>query len=344
MSAENHGKRNWLSIILKILFGIAALFLITITVMANLGGNNPNLQKSIEEFVSENTRYNASVGIFNGMTFFPNISFDFEDTEFSKKGDPAVVMALNKFQAAFSFWDVMASNGKIKVLKIENFTALPGSLLQQQLKINRLEILDTVEGPRFEMRGRVGDQDFSFSSGINVEGSGKKKKYSFGKEHPFELRWGDIKATGLLRGGRHAGLAFENLEVFTGEDKTFTGKIHIVRNDNRIDIAGNLIVAPQGSDLQFDLEKIFSQDGTSTPVTGTVESQNLRQSDFAPGSPYDRFMTILEKTFPPDPAEKNSNVMLNVKAVDQSGPYNGPLPLKAYRLDASSLATQSITP
>ena len=78
-------KRNWFYLLLKITFGFSAVLLIVLTVMANVGGNSETLRQSIEQFITENTSYNASVGQLNAMKFFPDIILDFEKTELKEK-------------------------------------------------------------------------------------------------------------------------------------------------------------------------------------------------------------------------------------------------------------------
>ena len=52
-------RRRWFGTTFKVLFFVLAGLILIFAVLANLGGSSDTLKKSIEEFVTENTGYDA---------------------------------------------------------------------------------------------------------------------------------------------------------------------------------------------------------------------------------------------------------------------------------------------
>src|SRR5262249_31243184 len=139
-------EKRWISLGLKTIFFAVAFFLIIFTVMANMGGSSDTLRESIEQFISESTGYKARVGHLSAMTFFPDISFNFENMELYGESSAEPAVYTGSVKVALDFWDVMMNTGKIKTFNIRKFRALPGVIFESAFALDELAITDKEEG------------------------------------------------------------------------------------------------------------------------------------------------------------------------------------------------------
>ena len=334
--------RRWISVFLKIVFCVIAVFLVIITVMANIGGSSDTLKKSIEEFVAENTVFDAKVGRLNNMSFFPDIAFDFDDTVFYRHGELAPVMHVEKVRVAFSFWDVMASTGKIKVFDIQEFQVLPGILTEKSLEVDRISIEGDDQSPRMEVHGKLGEQDFSISSGMRVSGSGRGKKYSFDRERDIEAKLGAIMLNCKMAGDSQGKVSFDNIEIKDRDVKLVTGNIVLTRGEERVIAHGDLKMEQHGTDISPDIDfYIHPRPGNAFQIEGTLASREFHVEDFAPGSGYDHVMHMIEDTFGIPETAGFVALTLDSAALyrsdKSSGEYRGPLPLKGWRIETGAI-------
>ena len=302
VAAPPKKKRNWFYLLLKIAFFFGAFMLVVLTVMANVGGKSETLRQSIEQFITENTSYSASVAHLNAMTFFPDIVLDFEKTELREKESTDLAMTADHVLLAFGFWDVMASTGKIKALSVDNLRVRPGIFISPSFEAESVKIVESVDGPRLEGKGSVGAEKFNFSTDMNSRGSGRRKRYFFGNERAFFLNLGSIKISGIMKTGESSGLVIENLDVKQDGRAVMSGMLGFVRNDGVLGLEGRLEMAEHGSVIKPDIDISIPARGKSFAVTGRVESEpgKFHPEDFAPGSAYDRLAGMIEKIFSPD--------------------------------------------
>jgi len=340
---EQPTKRKWIGTVLKIIFFTTTVFLVIFVVMANLGGSSDSLKQSIEEFVADSTPFDARVERLNRMTFFPDISFDFEGMELSRKGNPDPVMVVSKVQVAFGFWDVMMSTGKVKAMNIRGFRALPGVLLDNAVAVDFIEITETTDdGPLLRGEALIGDRPVKITAGMNAKGLGKGKKYSFGKERVFEMTLGDIIIGGKMRTGESAGIVFENLDIHTADIKIATGRIDVVRNGERLDFGGQLDFETRHSDIVPNVSLYVKGNNPSGDIMGIIESTQFHVEDFSAGSGYDHLATTFEKMWGEGNPEKKIDIDLKIGTLyrgdSSKGSYDGPLLLKkGWHIDTAAL-------
>ena len=193
-------KRRWLRTIIKIALLAAVLLFIVLTVLKNLGGADDTLKSGIEGYISEATGYTATVRTLNNVTFFPDISFDFEDLELWEDGveyDP--VALVGKIEFSTGFWDVLFGTGKIRGLYLKSAYARPGSFLDQAIAIKTLSIIETNSGEVFlEGEGAVGSNEVAVKVNIQPGGSPGRRKYKLTPDKGITLRYGPIKLEGVL--------------------------------------------------------------------------------------------------------------------------------------------------
>ena len=335
-------RRRWFGTTFKVLFFVLAGLILIFAVLANLGGSSDTLKKSIEEFVTENTGYDAKVGKLNNMNFFPDIVLDFENTEFFRHGKIDVVMAAQKVQVTFGFWDVMARTGKIKKMNIEGFRALPETLLEKSVRVDRLAIVETESGPRMESTGLIGDHPFAVSYSMESSGLGGGKNYSFGRERDLDIKFGDASFKGHMKETDRQDMVFENIEVKWGDKPVATGNVVMTRQENSVKISGDIIMKEHETDIKPDVNlHLRGERFGILRIDGVLNSTEFHASDFSAGSAYDGFMTVVENAF--GIADESELIDLELDAgtlyrgnVSEGG-YEGPLPLKGWRIDAGAI-------
>lgn len=318
-------KRNWFYLLLKIAFGFSAVLLIVLTVMANVGGKSDTLRQSIEQFITENTSYNASVGQLNAMTFFPDIVLDFEKTELRERESTDLAMTADHVLLAFGFWDVMTSTGKIKALSVDNLWVGPGVFIAPSFKVESVKIIESVDGPRLEGKGEIGAEQFSFSTDMNSRSSGRKKRYFFGNNRDFSLNLGNIKISGLMKTGQGSGIVIENLAVKQDGRLVVSGVLGAVRNEGVLGLEGRLEMAEHGSVIAPDIDISLPAWGKPFAVTGRIESEpeKFHLKDFAPESAYSRLAGTIEKIFSPDEDAYTPALELDKGGVPEKLPMQG---------------------
>jgi len=327
-------KGSWIGLILKIAFFFVAILLVVLMVMSNVGGKGDNLKKSIEEFVGETTPYNALIGEFNGMTFFPDITFDLADTEFYNKETFDLSISVRKLQLAFGFWDVMFNTGKIKAFNIEGLWATNGSVLTQPFSLDNMRILASVDGARIEGKGSIGEEYYEFFADMDTSGNGKRKKYYFGKERLFFVKLGDVIIKGKMRAGKTSGIVIENLEVIQKDQQVMTGALGIVRNGHILSIEGKLQMSEHGSVFAPDIDIVFPSEGKAFEVTGDIESEaaTFKVEDFKANSRYDLLVTKIEKIFATPEEKYTPSLEL------ESGTTETPLPMNGWHVKTNELS------
>lgn len=340
---EKRSAGKWVGRIFKILFCVTAVLLIIFTVMANIGGASDPLKRSIEGYVSESTGMNARVGKLNNMSFFPDVAFDFEETEISPRGRMDAVMAIGKVQVAFGFWDVMFGTGKVKVINIENFRALPGYLIESDVRIDKISIVEETEGAHMQSTGEIGGKAFTVRSNMEASGLGRGRKYSFGNERTINISIGDSIAVAMMKGGKGSNIILEDIDIKSGDKKVMSGKIDLARGGGKIFITGTLRMEPNGSDIMPEIGFYLRPhvDGTHG-LEGVLKSDRFDTADFISGSPYDGLMKTVEGAFGVRDITRTFPVSLDIRSLykdgSEAGSFSGHLPLKGWRIDTAALA------
>lgn len=339
---EQPRRRRWFGTIFKILFCVLAGLILIFAVLANLGGSNDALKKSIEEFVAENTGYDAKVGKLNNMNFFPDIILDFENTEFFRRGQIDVVMTAQKVQVAFGFWDVMARTGKIKKMNIEGFRAMPEILTDKSVRVDSLAIVETENGPRMESKGLIGENPFSVSYSMESSGLGGGRNYRFGRERDLDITFGNVSFKGHMKEADKQYMDFENIEVKLGDKQVATGNIVLTREENRVKATGEILMKEHGTDIKPDVSLHLSgQRFSISKIDGTLSSTQFHTDDFSTGSAYDGLMKVVENAFGAPDASEITDLELDAGTLYRGevseGEYKGPLPLKGWRIDAGAI-------
>lgn len=278
-------KKTWAGFFLKAAFIVGALVLVIITVLANMGGSSDNLKTMVEQFASEITGTTAKIKKLNNVTFFPRVSFDFEDMDFFREPESKMSSGhIDRAEISFDFWDIIFSRGRVKNINIVNLSAAAGSILAKPVLIKSIEITDT--GPSAAVigaRGTIGPESVSFSMGMQSWGEGRSQKYGFSERRDLSMAFGDVTLSAILQNDRDQKIRFENLKIATGEGTVVSGRIDISkRRVHEMMIGGELTVEKNKTILRPDL--IF--DLQTKKLSGSIASDHFDARDFDPGSAF----------------------------------------------------------
>ncbi|MCC7304915.1 MAG: hypothetical protein IT558_01495 [Alphaproteobacteria bacterium] len=331
--AKTKEKGRWFITLSKIAFYIIAFFLVMFTVLANIGGDSEALKLSIEQYAAENSGMHARVGKLNRMTFFPTISFDFEDTELRRElSDDIPAVHVDRVQLALSFWDVSFGSGKIKAFGVDGLKIMPGVWLDKTVEIRSVAIYDEGEDTaKVEAKGFIGATPVTLQIGIEAFGKDRSRKYRIGLHEGFSVALGDIKIEGKARSASDGRIHLQDINVTLGDEKIMEGHIEVTRpKHDRLALAGQLTLVEHGSDLNIDLQS----DLRTRKFSGMIMSPDFHAADVAGNSKFDRFAQALVAVLADPQKDKQ---ILDAKAaaqdisIDLKGPdkvYGGKLAFK----------------
>lgn len=272
----NHKKeRRWLSRLAKLVFFLVAFFLITLVVLANMGGTSDLLRESAEKFVSEVFGGRpARIERLVNISFFPKVGIDAHDIKvLSSEETPYPVIRIGKFQSYMGFWTIATSKPRFSHVYLEKFHAMKGILNPQDVKIDKVFIdYDAVKNQAFlRGSGALGVHRWTASLGLDVLGSGKSRKYSFMTRAPLVFDIADIHFETVLHDHPDG--------YFKLEDVTLSSEKHHITADFALSTLGEKLLKVQGTlmtsegqteintDLVFDLsqEHVKVSGGLSAP-------------------------------------------------------------------------------
>lgn len=282
----------------KILIFIAIFLFIVFTVMANLGGSSQTLKASIEEYISDVSGYRAQIGTLKRVSFFPMISFDFEDLELSsaRQGSVAEVQAVSLYM---DFFDVMFSTGKFRRIRIEGFEARAGLLLAPPIRVKKLYIdAQEFEEPFLRLEGNIGDKPVEASMKLERYGSapGRAEYRLPAKGRKTTLRIGNAYAETMLN-QRYGEFILEDLLVFFEGRPVIEGGAYIsLPSEGKSELKADLVFLQRGSAVEsaFTFKKLENR----TPLfEGRISAQTLYEADFTKDSPPGRIISHLQDIF-----------------------------------------------
>ncbi len=271
-------EKTWLGRILKLIFILSAFFLVAITVLANMGGNNDAWKDSIEQFTS---------GFFNNrpvkveklvyMSFFPKIGFDAENISIYSNQEKDITLAtIGKIQGFMGFWNVAFRTQKFSSFYLKDFNAVKGAVFPKELYIERIFVDHDIENRQAALlgNGKIGDDMWEVSFGLKVFDSHdildskNKFNYKLPEEFPFDITMADIKFHGTFL--RNAGNYYKFKDaVISSGDKKLSGDLVISGlGENLLKLKGNVKVSNSVEEADIDL--IFDYSEYPVKVSGSM--------------------------------------------------------------------------
>ncbi len=335
-------ENGWLSLLLKIVFFLAAFVLIILTVLGNMGGSSDILKQSIEQYASQATGMEARIEKLNRMTFFPNVSFDFDNLNLTRPGESAPAARIGRVKIAMGSFDAVNGNGKVKAFFIQDVKVEPGVFYERGLTLQSFAIIDDgINPPALKGEGTFGDLPFRLSAGLAAKGKHGGRKYMLGEERPFEASVGSMAVKGTAKAKDVPGFYVEGLEASIDNQKVLGGTLNIFSHDDRaVDITADLTMEENRSDVGLALQVPARTPEGAEPVSGTVASKAFHTEDFAQGSRYRRLMDGIDAL---RGRESHAETKLEAdignlfRGGTVLGSYKGALPLEDGRVDVETL-------
>lgn len=287
-----HKKSSWLYTLSKISFFFIAFVLVVITVLGNMGGKSDFHRESLEQFASENVGLYARIGNLISMTYFPSISFDFEDMKFYASPEEDVALAsIDKAQASFGFWDVLTKSGKVKIMNVQGVNITSGTLFSKPSHIKYFSIMDDgTSKAALKAQGTVGSVPVNLSVDMEASGEGSQRKFRFLPRRDVKFDMGDMAITSTMINAVNPYLSFQDINIFLSGNKNFSGSLDVSkRREHEMVITGSIKAEESGSLLIPDL--IY--DSKTRVMTGTISSDNFIPADFASGGTFNTLVRRL---------------------------------------------------
>ena len=285
-------KKSWFKRLIKLIIILAVLLLIAITVLANIGGSGDRYKPAVEEFLNEFTGYTARVRTLNNMTFFPNVSFDFEGVALLESEENPVLMAeIGRVHVSLGFWDMMFQSGKFKTVFAESLSTKAGAFTARALEIENLSIADNLNNDKASIgaTGYINNLPLDVVVDLEAHGNRGNRSYSFGEKRNFAVGIGDVFFVGTAELTK-AGKVFKDLNFVFEDEDVLSGVLEIKRGE----LEGQLNLSEAGSIVAIDLE---AEEDRKAVYSGELESKCLYQSDFSSASRLNRMSEYLKNIF-----------------------------------------------
>lgn len=175
--------RRFIGLSMKIVLGLALLFLVMFTVLAKVGGTSSALKDAAEGLIGDLSGHRAVISTFRGLYFFPQVRLDFSDLSLYPIQAPReVVLTLGRFQMESDFADVIFRTGRFRALNIEDLQSRPGVILPAALRIEKTLIEEQKKetGPSaffYVLIGHVERTPARLSIPVDTFGDGADREY-----------------------------------------------------------------------------------------------------------------------------------------------------------------------
>lgn len=281
LDGNDKKKVNWFARLLKIAFILAALVLVIITVLANMGGNSDMLKQAVSQFVSKMFGGRpVQVDRLVNMSFFPSVGLDVEGIHvISKPENGTKIFSVGKMQAYMGFWHVATSRPRLRGLYFEDIKAIRGTFTPNELYIEKVFIDHDIETGTAALKGvgRVGVHPWTFEAGMQVFGSKGKYTYMLANDFPLNVDVADINFKTRIINHEDNYFKLEDFELTQG-GKSVGGDITLSpAGAGLLKIKANFQTKDAVSDISADLLADLSN--TTNQYSGTVMSEKLVLSE-----------------------------------------------------------------
>ncbi len=115
---------------------------LSICILAVSGGNNDNLRRGLEQFLTDYTGMSAIIDTLENAEFYPDLVMDVREVSLRQTPntpDPGVT--IGAIDVRMRFWDALLSRGLFWSFVMKDFHARPAAFLPGDLEIKTLEIV-----------------------------------------------------------------------------------------------------------------------------------------------------------------------------------------------------------
>lgn len=277
-------KTNWIMRILKLSFVLAALFLIGITILANMGGSSDSLKESVERFSSElSGGRKATVEKLVDMSFFPKVGIAIENLHILSNAEGGFpIVKVGKLQVYMPFWHVAVRDPRFSRFYIEDVELIKGILGAQEFVIDTAYVDHDREtgAAKLIANGNIGPHEWKVSAGLQVDGGNGQYTYRLQKGFPLNIQLADINIQATVVNHEADYFKINDLKVFMG-DIAFGGDIVLSALDkNTLKVKGQIAARPDEKEANLSLDWIIDRTQKNKSLKGTVIGQNVKFNDY----------------------------------------------------------------
>jgi len=187
---------------IKIVLWIAVLMGVSLIVLGNIGGNSKLLKDGFESFLTQSSGYEAEIGSFNEMQFFPTAKLDIEDVVFKSVDGKTVTGTVDSVKASIGFWDVFFSNLRPRELKIEGVSLSSEFTGSAPLTIGKAELVQNEDQSTGSLKINGAYNTHSFNLRADIESApltSNKNLFWIGDQTPIKIEFADFVFSGFTK-------------------------------------------------------------------------------------------------------------------------------------------------
>lgn len=307
-----------------------ALMTASFGTLSLIGGNSADLKVLIENYLSETTGMQSSIGTLNKFTFYPAMALDAENVSFSRRRESGVaeeVVRIGAIRFSIGFWSAALGKTRFRVLELHDAEMAKGLFLPQDLQVTRAGI--DPAGPALVAEARYGAAPVRLHIDLQGHtGPAGIPSYALAGDAVIDVHLGDIVLKGILNRERKNALHLVLKELCAGDFMPVTGDLRI---------GGALKGQLRAGRSDFTLDLPFSNDKGIWKVRGRVSGGDLSFDDIAgakglAGS-YRRIRDFIDgpelakarRTRPYDFSFLDADVALSYKKFSWAGALSGPV-------------------
>lgn len=172
---DEHGRKNRRKKLFKFVFLkfpiFVMIFMAVMIAALKLVERYPDpLREGFEQYLSQGTRTNATIGKLDKFAFFPNIDIRLREITFHNRNNAAEIdLTIEYAEVSAPLWSIFTGNNRLKNLDIQKFDAKENVVTPQALYIAKAGIVNKT-GPE------------QYGSFITAEGTYNKRKMFFEAE------------------------------------------------------------------------------------------------------------------------------------------------------------------
>lgn len=191
---------------------------LSICILAVSGGNNDNLRRGLEQFLTDYTGMSAIIDTLENAEFYPDLVMDVREVSLRQTPntpDPGVT--IGAIDVRMRFWDALLSRGLFWSFVMKDFHARPAAFLPGDLAIKTLEIVpQDAQHPvaALVLTGSYNGFPLSFQASLETVPVKRGLLYRLDDRSAIHLSIGtlDLSATLHPVSGKR-GFSAENLEI-----------------------------------------------------------------------------------------------------------------------------------
>jgi hypothetical protein len=285
--------------LIKYAFFAGIFLFIILTALTNIGGSSDVLKEAIEDFITDNSAFEARIETLHNMNFFPDIVIDFENLSLRSKESTQQAIHIAKVKISMGFFDVMFRTQKYKIVDVENANVVGGVLFNRPFLVSSIKILDDSNQPRLVVIGKIGLADFVSKFQLQSKGG----KYYFGEQWAFENAIGTAHVLGTMQKNPDGDLRIDAFKADIGGEPVLEGALDFTRlGHGGFNFKGPLTLYPNKDVLDSDIKLVFGNGPLQ--ATGAINAQTLHLESLSPqstlGRLLDYLLTIPDKTLTPE--------------------------------------------